>query len=134
MSLLSVAPRSAYDSRIAGVIEPIQRRIEAMPPGTCPLAVQVALLEAGGAQTCGKCVPCRDGIPQLAAMMRKVLNCEADEATLDALRELAGLVRDTSDCAIGYEAGKMVLPSSAITEGHLTRDIMGDDPLDSAQL
>ena len=32
------------------------------------------------------------------------------------------------------EAGKMVLLSSAITEGHLTRDIMGDDPLDSAQL
>ena len=55
---------------------------------------------------------------------------------------LGGRTRIGSDCVIGgsvwlthsVEAGKMVLPSSAITEGHLTRDIMGDDPLDSAQL
>jgi NADH:ubiquinone oxidoreductase subunit F (NADH-binding) len=67
------------------------------------------LLETGGAQTCGKCVPCRDGIPQLAALMRSVLNCEADESTLDTMRQLAQMVKDTSDCAIGYEAGKMVL-------------------------
>ena len=55
---------------------------------------------------------------------------------------LGGRSRIGSDCVIGgsvwlthsVEAGKMVLLSSAITEGHLTRDIMGDDPLDSAQL
>ena len=55
---------------------------------------------------------------------------------------LGGRTRIGSDCVIGgsvwlthsVEAGKMVLPSSAVTEGHLTRDIMGDDPLDSAQL
>ena len=55
---------------------------------------------------------------------------------------LGGRTRIGIDCVIGgsvwlthsVEAGKMVLPSSAITEGHLTRDIMGDDPLDSAQL
>ncbi|WP_350454129.1 NAD(P)-binding protein [Slackia heliotrinireducens] len=107
--MLSVAPKSAYDSRIADVLGPFQRRIEAMPPGTCPITVQLMLLETGGAQTCGKCVPCRDGIPQLAALMRSVLNCEADESTLDTMRQLAQMVKDTSDCAIGYEAGKMVL-------------------------
>ena len=80
-----------------------------MPPGTCPIAVQLSFLEAANAQTCGKCVPCRDGVPQLAAMMRSVLNCEADEATFERMKELAKLVRDTSDCAIGYEAGKAVL-------------------------
>ena len=55
---------------------------------------------------------------------------------------LGGRTRIGSDCVIGgsvwlthsVEAGKMFLPSSAVTEGHLTRDIMGDDPLDSAQL
>ncbi|WP_050749669.1 NAD(P)-binding protein [Slackia heliotrinireducens] len=107
--MLSVAPKSAYDSRIADVLGPFQRRIEAMPPGTCPIAVQLVLLETGGAQTCGKCVPCRDGIPQLAALMRSVLNCEADECTLDTMRQLAQMIKDTSDCAIGYEAGKMAL-------------------------
>ena len=55
---------------------------------------------------------------------------------------LGGKTRIGSDCVIGgsvwltrsVEAGKMVLASAAVTEGHLTRDIMGDDPLDSAQL
>ena len=55
---------------------------------------------------------------------------------------LGGRTRIGSDCVIGgsvwlthsVEAGKMVLASSAVTEGHMTRDIMGDDPLESAQL
>ena len=55
---------------------------------------------------------------------------------------LGGRTRIGSDCVIGgsvwlthsVEAGKMVLASAAVTEGHLTRDIMGDSPLESAQL
>lgn len=109
MAKLSVAPRSAYDARIAEFLEPFQRRVEAVPPGTCPISVQLNLLEAGGAQTCGKCVPCRDGIPQLAALIRSVLACEADESVLGEIRALAEMIRDTSDCAIGYEAGRLAV-------------------------
>lgn len=109
MAMLSVAPKSAYDTRIANVVEPYLRRIKAVPPGMCPIAVHVTMLEASGAQTCGKCVPCREGIPQLAAMMRRVLTCAADEQTLDAMRTLAEVIRDTSDCAIGFEAGRLAL-------------------------
>ena len=55
---------------------------------------------------------------------------------------LGGQTRIGSGCVIGgsvwlprsVEAGKMVLASAAVTEGHLTRDIMGDSPLESAQL
>ena len=86
--LLSIAPRSPYDDRIAGVLDPFQRRVAATPPGVCPIAVQLALLEVGGAQTCGKCVPCRDGIPQLVRLLRTVLDCEAEESTLQAIRTL----------------------------------------------
>ena len=107
MGLLSIAPKSAHDARIADTLEHFLRRVEAMPPGTCPIAVQLSLLEASGAQTCGKCVPCRDGIPKLADAMRSVLRCEADESTLEEILVLAALIRDTSDCAIGYTAGKL---------------------------
>ena len=109
MALLSVAARSSYDEKIAGVLEPFLRRIEATPPGICPISVQLSLLESSGAQTCGKCVPCRDGIPQLAALMRRVLDCQADAETLQTMRTLAEMIRDTSDCAIGYEAGALVV-------------------------
>ena len=98
---LSIAPRSRDDARIAAHLDTFARRVEATPPGMCPLAVQLTMLQTSGAQTCGKCVPCRDGIPQLAAMLKRVVDCEADEGVLEGLRALAEMIRDASDCAIG---------------------------------
>ena len=109
MAKLSIAPRSRDDARIAAHLDTFARRVEATPPGMCPLAVQLTMLQASGAQTCGKCVPCRDGIPQLAAMLKRVVDCDADEGVLEGLRALAEMIRDASDCAIGYEAARSVL-------------------------
>ena len=55
---------------------------------------------------------------------------------------LGGQTRIGSDSVIGgsvwlthsVEAGKMVLARAAVTDEHLTKDIMGDSPLESAQL
>ena len=109
VATLSIAPRARDDARIAAHLDTFARRVEATPPGMCPLAVQLTMLQASGAQTCGKCVPCRDGIPQLAAMLKRVVDCDADEGVLEGLRALAEMIRDTSDCAIGYEAARSVL-------------------------
>lgn len=67
------------------------------------------MLETGAAQTCGKCVPCRDGLPQLASLVRSILDCKATAADLDRARVLAEMIRDASDCAIGYEAAAQFL-------------------------
>ncbi|MEG2024827.1 MAG: NADH-ubiquinone oxidoreductase-F iron-sulfur binding region domain-containing protein, partial [Gordonibacter sp.] len=109
MVRLSIAPRASADVRIASYTERFARRVEATPPGSCPLAVQLSLLQASAAQTCGKCVPCRDGLPQLAKLLEQVVACMADEAVLERVRVLAEMARDTSDCAIGYEAATVVL-------------------------
>ncbi len=106
---LSVAPRAVDDASIMGFAERFDRRVKATPPGMCPIAMQVSLLEASAAQTCGKCIPCRDGIPRILSLMRAVLNGEADSQALVRMRILAEMVRDTSDCAIGYEAAAAVL-------------------------
>ena len=55
---------------------------------------------------------------------------------------LGGQTRIGSDSVIGgnvwltrsVAAGKMVMSRAAVTDAHLTRDIMGDSPLESAQL
>ena len=55
---------------------------------------------------------------------------------------LGGRTRIGSDCVIGgsvwlthsVEAGKMVLARAAVTDEHLTRDIMGESSLDSSRL
>ena len=109
MTKLSIAPRAKDDARIGGFLDRQKRRVDAMPPGMCPIAQQLALLREGALQTCGKCVPCRDGLPQLAAMLERIVDCTADASELDRIRELAVMVRDTSDCAIGYEAANALL-------------------------
>lgn len=109
LPLLSIEPRSAADARLGSTAARFARRVEALPPGICPVAAQAALLHAGAAQTCGKCVPCRDGLPRLAAMVDRIASCEADASALERCRELAEMIRDTSDCAIGYEAAAAFL-------------------------
>ena len=42
-------------------------------------------------------------------MLKRVVDCDADEGVLEGLRALAEMIRDTSDCAIGYEAARSVL-------------------------
>ena len=111
MSKLSVATAAPGDGKTAGFLERFERRIQAAPPGECPLTVQLALLQAGAAQTCGKCVPCRDGLPQLAKLLAQIVDCKATAETLTAARTLAQMIADTADCAIGYEAAQAVLDS-----------------------
>ena len=120
-----IAPRARDDAKIAAYLERYARRIGATPPGMCPVAVQVSLVEAAAAQTCGKCVPCREGLPKLAELLRQVRDCAADAEVLEQVRALATLARDASDCAIGYEAGQAVLDGlddfAAEYESHISQ-------------
>lgn len=111
MSKVRITPNAGVDARIATFMEKFDRRINATPTGMCPIAFQVTLTEASAAQTCGKCIPCRDGLPQLNRMLCKIRDGEADASLLDDVRNLATMIRDTSDCAIGWEAATAVLES-----------------------
>ena len=108
---LSVHSIPVTDARNEETMHGFARRIEATPPGQCALALQLSLLEASALQTCGKCVPCRDGLPQLAKLMRRIVDCEAQPEDLGRLKTLAEFIRLGSDCAIGYDAAQMVLES-----------------------
>ena len=44
METLSVAPKSKDFSKVSGYLDMFSRRIEATPPGICPIAVQASLL------------------------------------------------------------------------------------------
>lgn len=109
MTRLSIAPKATDDVHIADCVERYARRIEATAPGVCPLAIELSLLRASAAQTCGKCVPCRDGLPHLADMLEHLVKCESSEQELQVCKNLAEMIRATSDCAIGYEAANAVL-------------------------
>ncbi|MCR5508229.1 MAG: FAD-dependent oxidoreductase [Lachnospiraceae bacterium] len=87
------------------------KRVKGNPPGVCPIAVQLSFLQSARSQTCGKCVPCRDGLYQVELMMKDIVEGKADMKTLEAMTDLCHIIEDTADCAIGYEAARVVLES-----------------------
>ena len=111
MSRLEIPTKGRSELVIEGLYRDLERRIEASPPGLCPVSVTKAFLELCRVQTCGKCVPCRIGLVQLTNLIADVLEGRATMGTLKLLEETALSIMDSADCAIGYEAANMVYKS-----------------------
>ncbi len=109
MSKIYLTDPHNCDAKIGSLLETFISKVKSYPPGTCPLTVQYSLLLSSMNQTCGKCVPCRDGLPQLSIMLKRILDGNATMDTLEEMRELATIIRDTADCAIGYQSADEVL-------------------------
>lgn len=108
MSRLEIATPNRAQIVMEGLYKDLERRIESSPPGLCPVDMSRAFLELCHAQTCGKCVPCRIGLGQLNHFIKDVLEGNATMETLDIMEETALSIMDSADCAIGYEAARMV--------------------------
>lgn len=109
MSRLSVVSADKVNSTTEQLMKEFTQRIIANPPGVCPVDMQLAFLKVCHAQTCGKCVPCRIGLGQLEKLLEKVLDNEATMETLDLIEEVAENIKNSADCAIGFESARMVL-------------------------
>ncbi|MEY8412033.1 NAD(P)-binding protein [Lachnospiraceae bacterium 62-26] len=109
MSKIYLANSRLSDAKIGPLLKKFSNKVNVYPPGTCPLTVQLSLLQASRNQTCGKCVPCRDGLRQLEKMLIRILRGRGDMDTLIEMKELAVLIRDSADCAIGYQSAIEVL-------------------------
>ena len=96
-------------SVIEQIYSSMSRRIEANPPGLCPVDMTLNFLNLCQAQTCGKCVPCRIGLDQMSMMIREILDGDPNPDILDQLKTTAQVVVDSADCAIGIDAGQLVL-------------------------
>ena len=103
MSKIYLANNKLSDAKIGSLLEKFSNKVNAYPPGTCPLTVQLSLLQASRNQTCGKCVPCRDGLRQIEKMLISVIRGNATMENLEEMKSLAMMIRDTADCAIGYQ-------------------------------
>lgn len=66
MSKLYLADPSGYDVKMNEISRHFSHKVEVYPPGSCPITMQISMLRTAANQTCGKCVPCRDGLPLVA--------------------------------------------------------------------
>ena len=109
MSRLSIENPGKAQTVLSGLYMDMDRRIRSSQPGLCPVDMSLNFLRLCHAQTCGKCVPCRVGLNQLAVLIERVLDRTADMDTIDLIESTAQVIADSADCAIGYEAAHMVL-------------------------
>ena len=109
MSRLSITTPTTADHLTDPLLTAFVKRLSALPPGICPLSLLEAFSATAALQSCGKCVPCRDGLPRITELIRKITAGPADENDLEELRTLAELLKDASDCALGWEAGRIIL-------------------------
>ena len=108
MSRLKIAVENQAVQTVERLYKDLERRIVASPPGICPVDLALNFLRLCHAQTCGKCVPCRIGLGQLATYLEDVLEGRATMDTLTQIERLAHDIELSADCAIGWEAARMV--------------------------
>lgn len=109
MSRVEIMAPKNTNTKLKDYMATYMRRIQATPAGICPLAFELSLLKASEVQTCTKCTPCRRGVPELVKLLEKITKCEGTPEDLKELKKIATIVRDGSDCAIGYDTGAVLL-------------------------
>ncbi len=80
-----------------------------MDEANCMVDVAKFFLEFTQKESCGKCVPCREGTKHMLLLLEKITEGKGTMADLDTLEELAYMVRDMSLCGLGQTAPNPVL-------------------------
>jgi NADH-quinone oxidoreductase subunit F len=76
---------------------------------TCMVSVARFFMQFTQNESCGKCVPCREGTKQMLALLDDIIEGKADENTLKLLLQTAKAVRLGSLCGLGKTAPNPVL-------------------------
>ena len=108
MSRLLVKRSNAVQESVDQMYHDLERRMIAGVVDSCPADFHLGFLKMCHAQTCGKCASCRIGMKKLENLLEDVLNNQATVATVDLIRETAKNIYESADCAIGYEAARMI--------------------------
>jgi NADH:ubiquinone oxidoreductase subunit F (NADH-binding) len=80
-----------------------------MDEETCMVDVAKFFLEFTQSESCGKCVPCREGTKQMLLTLQRITSGKGTMEDLDTLEELAVMVKECSLCGLGQTAPNPVL-------------------------
>ena len=76
---------------------------------TCMVSIARFFMQFTQNESCGKCVPCREGTKQMLALLDDIINGRANEDTLELLEQTAKAVQLGSLCGLGKTAPNPVL-------------------------
>jgi len=80
-----------------------------MDEGTCMVDVARYFLNFLREESCGKCMPCREGIKRMLEIINKISSGQGKTEDLELLEELANFVKNFSLCGLGQSAANPVL-------------------------
>jgi NADH:ubiquinone oxidoreductase subunit F (NADH-binding)/(2Fe-2S) ferredoxin/NAD-dependent dihydropyrimidine dehydrogenase PreA subunit len=80
-----------------------------MDEDTCMVDLARYYIDFLADESCGKCVPCREGLKQMLRILNRITQGEGREGDTELLEELSGLIVDSSLCALGRTAPNPVL-------------------------
>ena len=80
-----------------------------MDEDTCMVEVARFFMNFTQKESCGKCVPCREGTKRMLEILERIIHNEGSLEDLDMLESLANTITETSLCGLGQTACKPVL-------------------------
>ncbi len=80
-----------------------------MDEDNCMVDVAKFFLEFTQRESCGKCVPCREGTKHMLLMLEKITSGRGTMEDLTTLEQLADMVKEMSLCGLGQTAPNPVL-------------------------
>lgn len=80
-----------------------------MDEDTCMVDVARYFLNFLTDESCGKCVPCREGIRQMLKILTNITQGKGKEGDIERLQEIGEVTRDAALCALGKSAPNPVL-------------------------
>ncbi|MGA1844966.1 MAG: NADH-ubiquinone oxidoreductase-F iron-sulfur binding region domain-containing protein [bacterium] len=76
---------------------------------TCMVDVAKYFIAFLTEESCGKCVPCREGLNRMLEILTNITEGRGDEGDIDLLQELSEFIKENSLCALGGSAPNPVL-------------------------
>jgi NADH-quinone oxidoreductase subunit F len=80
-----------------------------MNKNTCMVSIARYFMQFTQNESCGKCVPCREGTRQMLALLDDIIEGRATAQTLELLVELSEVVREASLCGLGKTAPNPII-------------------------
>ena len=80
-----------------------------MDEDTCMVEVARFFMSFTQRESCGKCVPCREGTKRMLEILERIVAGKGKPSDMDELRELADMIECTALCGLGKSAPKPVI-------------------------
>lgn len=80
-----------------------------MDEDTCMVEIARYFMNFTQNESCGKCVPCREGTKRMLEILERIVSGKGEKNDLDLLKELSDTIKDTSLCGLGKTASSPIM-------------------------